>query len=306
MSELSDSSVGKRWYRRILFTVVLLGVLYYIINAGSDLWHFDYRLDWSYVILSFIFTTLAYLMQLFIWIKLADTFGLHAPFLSSANAWSLSQLGKYIPGKAGLVLIRIDIYAGESKRKIAVATGVEFVTCMAAACLLVLIALIFLPELAHVSLRLTAAISAILCLIALYPPILKKLTGWVFRIIKRDPLTELPTYGLLMKLVGANILVGLPYGLGLFFAFRCFYPIGWEYFLMITAVYYAATLAGIAAIFAPAGIGVREGIVFLVLPAFIPNPVVIFATILTRILITAVEIFLAAVFWLSYKFLKRK
>jgi len=92
------------------------------------------------------------------------------------------------------------------------------------------------------------------------------------------------------------MLVGLPYGLGLFFAYNCFYPLDWNYFLVITGVYYAAALIGVAAIFAPAGIGVREGIVFLVLPALIAKPAVIYATVLTRVIITLIEIFLAVFF----------
>ena len=192
----------------------------------------------------------------------------------------------------------MDIHPEVPKRTIAVATGVEFITAMAASCLLVLISIVFIPEwTSSSSLRWIALGLACLFLIILYPPILKKLTDLAFRLIKREPLNDLPSYGLLLKLVGVNMLVGLPYGLGLFFAFNCFYPIGWNYFLIITGVYYAAALVGVAAIFAPAGIGVREGIVFLILPALISKPVVIFATILTRIIITIVEIFLASLFF---------
>ena len=169
---------------------------------------------------------------------------------------------------------------------------------MASACLLVLISIVFIPELQFSSLRWIAFISACLCVIILYPPILKKLTNWTFKLIKREPLNDIPSYALLLKLVGVNLLVGLPYGLGLFFAFNCFYHIGWNYFFIITAVYYVAALIGVAAIFAPAGIGVREGIVFLILPALISKPVVIFATVLTRIIITIAEIFLASLFFI--------
>ena len=127
-----------------------------------------------------------------------------------------------------------------------------------------------------------------------------------FRLIKREPLDILPSYFLLLKLVGANMVVGLPYGLGLFFAFNCFHPVSWDYFLIITGVYYAASLAGVAAIFAPAGIGDREGIVFLILPALISKPVVIFATILTRIIITLTELFLASLFFLLDRYSTQK
>ena len=76
--------------------------------------------------------------------------------------------------------------------------------------------------------------------------------------------------------------------------------------MIITSVYYIASLIGVAAIFAPAGIGVREGIVFLILPALISKPVVIFATILTRIIVTITEIFLASSFFLLDRYAAKK
>jgi len=296
-------SSGKIWYNRILFIAVLSGVFYYIFIATNDLAKFNYQLNWTYLSLSFFFTLIAYLVQLMIWIYLARSFGIKTSFLTAANSWSLSQLGKYLPGKIGLFLIRMNIHPEIPKRTIAVATGVEFITAMTASCLIVLVAIGFIPQWTSTSsIRWIALISACLFLIVLYPPILKKITGLAFRLIKREPLDSLPSYGLLLKLVGINMLVGLPYGLGLFFAFNCFHPIGWNYFLIITGVYYAAALVGVAAIFAPAGIGVREGIVFLILPALISKPVVIFATILTRIIITIAEIFLAFLFFVLERY----
>ena len=293
------SSMGKRWYSRILFIAVILGVFYYIYTAINDLVGFDYHLNWTYFFLSFFFTVVAYLVQLIIWLYLARSFGIKFSFLSAANAWSLSQLGKYVPGKIGILLIRMDIHHEVSKKTIAVATGVEFITTMISSCLLVLISLAFIPEwIPPPSIRWIALSMACLFLIFLYPPILKKLTGMTFRLIKREPLNSLPSYCFLLKLVGVNMLVCLPYGLGLFFAFNCFYHIGWNYFLIITSVYYLASLIGVAAIFAPAGIGVREGVIFLILPALISKPVVIFATIITRIIITLAELFLAALFFI--------
>ena len=299
-------SVEKRWYSRILLLAVLLGVSYYIFTAINDLTQLDYHINWIYLCLSFFFTLVAYLVQLGIWLFLARSFGIKVSFLAAANAWNLSQLGKYLPGKIGLLLIRMNIHSEVPKRVIAVATGVEFITAMASACFLVLISIVFIPGWPSSSLRWIALILAFLCFIILYPPILKTLTNWTFKLIKREPLNDMPSYILLLKLVGVNILVGLPYGLGLFFAFNCFYPIGWNYFFIITAVYYAAALIGVAAIFAPAGIGVREGIVFLILPALISRSVVIFATILTRIIITIAEIFLASLFFALDHFWTKK
>jgi hypothetical protein len=306
ISNLIISPYLKKLYRRLLFIAVIICILYYIIYNIDDISKFNYKLNWIYLFFSVLFFIIAYLIQLFIWIRLAKSFGLFAPFFLSAKAWSLSQLGKYIPGKIGLFLVRIETYENASKKTVAIATGVEFITSISAACILILIALAFLPESIPVYIRWISIIFAVLSLIALYPPLLGKISRFIFKILKRELLIELPTFGLLLKLVAANVLVGLPYGLGLFFAFNCFYSVGWNYFLTITGVYYAAALVGLAALFAPAGIGVREGIAFLILPVFIAKQAVIFGTILTRIIITFVEILLAVSFVVIEYFYSKK
>jgi len=49
-----------------------------------------------------------------------------------------------------------------------------------------------------------------------------------------------------------------------------------------------------AAFFAPGGIGVREGILFLVLPAFIGKEAAVFAAVIARVATLAAELTLAA------------
>ena len=77
-----------------------------------------------------------------------------------------------------------------------------------------------------------------------------------------------------------------------FFLLRAFFPTG---FTTALATYPYIVLAGGLPI-SFSGIGVREGFALLILPAFMAQPVVIFGTILTRFLITFVEIILAALF----------
>ena len=296
LNKLIISPNIRKWYSRLLLLLVFFFVCYYIFLNFSEIRRFKYDLEWIYLFYSILSFLISYLLQIFIWYRLASSFGLKASILPTAKCWSLSQLGKYIPGKVGLFLVRMDLYNHASKRVVAFATGVEFITSMTAAFIIILISIAFLPETIPAYIRSTAISFVIFFLLILYPPILKKISAIIFKFIHKEPLTELPTYGLLIKFVLANIIIGLPYGLGIYFAFNCFHHIGWNLFLTLTGVYFAASPVGVAAFFAPAGIGVREGFALLILQAFMAQPVVIFGTILTRFLITFVEIILAALF----------
>jgi uncharacterized membrane protein YbhN (UPF0104 family) len=129
------SKNNKKIYSRILFIIVLAFVSYYIVESFHDLLAHIQQINYISLFLSFFFTLVAYLLSLFIWIDIAASFGLKASFISAARAWSFSQLGKYIPGKAGLILIRLDAYENHPKRTVAVAILVEFITAFIASCL---------------------------------------------------------------------------------------------------------------------------------------------------------------------------
>ncbi|MFZ3105011.1 MAG: lysylphosphatidylglycerol synthase domain-containing protein [Smithella sp.] len=292
-----SKSNNNKIYSRILFIIVLAFVLFYIIRSFQDLSSYIQQINYTSLFLSFFFTLIAYLLSLFIWIDIAAAFGLKASFMSAARAWSLSQLGKYIPGKAGLILVRLDAYESYPRRTVAVATVVEFLAAFIASCLLILFSMFFMKNMIPEYLRITAALLSLFLLVLLHPKLLKYLTNILLTFFKRDPIEDFPSFGLILKFVFINLLIGIPYGLGMFYSMDCFADLSFNYLIPMTGIYYAASLAGIAALFAPAGLGVREGIIFLILPAFIAKGVVIAGTIMIRIVSIVVEICLALFFY---------
>jgi uncharacterized membrane protein YbhN (UPF0104 family) len=100
----------------------------------------------------------------------------------------------------------------------------------------------------------------------------------------------------MIRLVFAYTLTGLLYGLGFYLVLNAFSPVNFRYYMTITAAIYAAVIVGMAAVFAPSGIGVREGVLFLILPIFIPMQTVILGVVTIRLIATGAEILLAGIF----------
>jgi glycosyltransferase 2 family protein len=295
MKFFSDKT--RKLYSRILFFAVLAFVLYYILKSFSDIQDHIHQINYTSIVLSFVFTLAAYLLALFVWVRLVAAFGLKIDFLSEAKAWSVSQLGKYMPGKAGVLLVRLDANKNHPKKTIALATLVEFITGFIASCLLILISIFFLRDVIPYYFKIFALICSAILLILLHPGLLEPLTNAGLKFFNREPIRDFPSFSLILKFVFINILIGIPYGLGLYFSLNCFADINFTYIIPITGIYYLASLVGMAALFAPAGIGVREGLIFLVLPALIAKQVVIAGTIMIRIISLAVEISLALFFY---------
>ena len=294
--------INKRpWYSWMLLILVMSAVIWVILHNFNEITRYNFRVEWPYLMLSFLFVNAAYLVTVFIWSRLAVSFGLNVPMLKAAKVWFISQLGKYVPGKVMLLLVRLDAYRGYSKRKITVATGIEYIAMLASGFVLALVALASASQIVPYYIRWFAGVGTVLFLFLLWPPLSLRFVNLILKLLKREPIEEFPSYILLLRFVGAYIFAGLLQGMGLFFVLNSLSPVDFRYFLIITGIYEVAGLIGIAAVFAPSGIGVREGVLFLVLPAFIPMPAVIIGTIAMRLIATTTELFLAGVFVIAEK-----
>lgn len=291
----------RSWYRWTLFILVLSAVTWCVLHNLDEIIRYNFRFKWSYLTFSFLFVCATYLTMLFIWIRLSMSFGLKVTVLEAGKAWFLSQLGKYVPGKVTLFLVRLDAYRGYSKRKVAVATGVEYIALLASASILILVALASASQIVPYYIQWVAGVGTFSFLLILWPPLSMRLVNWGLKLLKREPIEEFPSYGLLLRFVGAYIFASLLNGMGLFFVINSLSPVNFTYFLIIAGIYEAAGLIGIAAVFAPSGIGVREGVLLLILPIFIPKPTVIVSTIAIRLIATITELFLSGVFVVAEK-----
>jgi len=286
----------RSWYRRILLAVVIAAVLWFIWQNLSEIKLYNFRVRWSYVFAAFLVTLANYIMNFFIWVWLTSSFGLKVPLLKAARGWFLSYLGKYIPGKVALLLVRLDAYSGFSKKVVALATIVEYIVALAAACLVIIFSVMISPEIVPVYMRWASLICAIILLAILYPPLLKGLANWALRLFRREPIDDFPSFKKILLFVMAYMVTSLVSGLVIFLVLNALTPVSFKYFLAITGIYNIAGLVGLAALFAPGGIGVREGMLFLLLPLFIPKPAVIVGAIVTRLLLILVELLLAGIF----------
>jgi len=275
--------------------VVLAAVVWLVWRSADEIasYHFDVR--WPLMGLGFLAMCAAYGVMLLVWLRLSRTLGLTAPAALAARAWLVSQLGKYVPGKVTLLLVRLDIYRGHSGRKVSVATLVEYIVSLAASCVLILLAVALASQDLPAYVRWGAAAGGVAAFLVLWPPLLRRWANRILCLLQREPLSQFPAYGALLRYVGAYLIVGLLYGLSLYAVLASLAPVQTGNFLILTGIYEAAGLVGIAAVFAPGGIGVREGVLMLVLPLFVARPAAIVGVLIMRMIHTLAELCLAGI-----------
>lgn len=204
-----------------------------------------------------------------------------------AKAW----LGRYVPGS--IVWVAGKIYfaskLGISKTKLAVSSYLEALIQLATSLLLAVILISLDPmtrELAGSSFWLMLVL-LVVGVIALAPPVLSRYAGWGYRLLKKQPLDQenLPSGNTMLQASLRFTLSALLSGLAFYFVLFAVEPgLGFENLFYVLALTAIANALSMIAVFAPAGIGVREGVLIAGLSLVIDPATALVAALLMRVL----------------------
>lgn len=215
----------------------------------------------------------------------------------SAVAW-VSQTGKYVPGKVPSVATLVWLLYRRGVPRRAGLTAAVMVAALWVGLALIMAAPLGLWEPVRERVPpawLWGAAAAAAGLAGLHPRVLGPVASAVLRRLGRDPLGPLPRVrDYALPAAALALYLGLN-GVALWLVARAVtdVPVGLlGLFIGATALAYAA---GFLSLFAPAGIGVREGVLLLVLGLVLPRGVDAAAVTAVRLLTILVEVGLAGV-----------
>jgi hypothetical protein len=223
------------------------------------------------------------------------------------KVWFYSQLGKYLPGKIWLLLSRFHFYEskGQSKKVVAVAIYLEVVTMIVAAGLVFLADLVLFKEMQSVYSGKTfwwILLALMLAFVCLHPRILEKIINWTLVRFKREPVSLSMSYFDILFILIVCVVSWVIGGIGFYLFVDSVYPVTPSYILFLTGALAISSTLGLIAIFAPSGLGVREGALVYILSFMMATPVAVIISILTRVWITLIEIGLVGMVYLIGRF----
>lgn len=231
------------------------------------------------------------------WGLILAALGDRIPLGRSIAVMSVTQLGKYIPGKLWFTLGRMSLLKqdGVSEAKTMVSVVIEIVLALLAALVLLGISVLMVPR-AVVPVPVYALFLLVpACVVAVYPPILNRLLRLVLSRLKR-PVFELRlSYWRLLLITGMYFADWTLQGVGSYVLLNSFYPLPVSKLPVMLGGYAISWMIGFLILIAPAGLGVREGIFTLILRMVMPEPVAIISTLLTRIWMSVSEAAVALV-----------
>ena len=217
----------------------------------------------------------------------------------------VSPVGKYLPGKFGSLVGAIWIYRSFGVGPMQ-ATGVTF---LSAAATFAALSFLLVPFLVAGGLvRLPSDLLRWLFLgvwvgglILAFPNLFLFLINWILNLKGNAPL-ELPIrYGPYLLGVVWTAVQCLLMGYSFWLMARAIVPVaGGDWYLFMASLQVAGII-GFFAFFAPAGIGVREGVLLALLHGTIPDPALALAVVLLRANQILVEVMLALIGWVLWR-----
>ncbi|AEG45115.1 YbhN family protein [Isoptericola variabilis] len=279
------------------FLAVAVGLAVYAVWATwDDLVDAAGRLSLGTVAASVVLTVAYVLSTLVAWRVVLADLGSPLPARAAVAVFGLSQIGKYVPGGVWNVVAAAELGASHriprrrSLAAMAVAVLISVVsgTVVGTACL---------PFFSVDSLGAWSWVAVVAPVLAvlLLPPVLTRVIGVAFRLARREPLEKpLSWRGLGAAsawsvvgwlLAGAQVWV-LATGLGL--------EVTPQTFALAVGGYALAWVVGFLIVLVPAGAGAREGVLLAVMGAAMPHAELLLTVLLSRALMTLVDLGLAA------------
>lgn len=266
---------GRLW--RLAQALVIAAVLFFWGRAVWTNWPTFAAQEWhfqpAYLTASFVLVLTQLFLLAAIWRWTLTRLGVRRPWRETTRIWALSQIARYLPGGIWDVAGRFAMGAQAGYPALALSFSILLEMALQAltAALAFVLSLPFWPQLPpEAGLRWTIPLS-ILGLAALHPRVIQFGLRTAARLLHMELPAVTLRYGDMLFLLLCHMLTQLCIGAGFHLFMRAVYP-AWPAGLWPVAVgtYSAAWLIGFLIVFVPMGIGVREGIIVMLLAPFVP------------------------------------
>ena len=277
-----------------LFILVLAVVSYFIVRSIWGQWGvirahpWRPQLGWlagSAAVMWFDFLLIIQLWR----ILLFAVTGKRLRFGAAFRITALSNLGKYIPGKIWSVMGMVYLLCREGyPAPAALASTIlhQAFTIIAGAAFIIGV---LGNELIRGALTVPVILVCALCIAILYPPIFSRLLNWGLRLVRREQVSVQLPFSKAVGLFGAYVAAWVVYGA----SFWCLLKgVGIQptAFWGTIAAFGGAYLLGFLALFAPGGLGVREGILAMLLAPQLSPGLAAFVAVISRFWMTILEL----------------
>lgn len=292
-------------YIRIIGIVIVVSIFYFIGNIGYREWDKISAYNWSphfvWFMTSILFLVGVYFIGAYGWTLILRMLGVRIEGTKGVTIFLLSLFGRYIPGGVWSVLGRMYLcrLEGIPDSRSSISIVLEQAYPIASAGVVFAGSLFFWGDIGPVVKVLPPLFLLPLFFIFLHPKPFLKIANPILSWMGRGPIDMPISFNNILVLAGYYLFYWAITGMAFYSFINAFYPISVSYIPILSGIYAISFAAGYLAFLTPAGLGVREGSLTLLLSLFIPTPVAIATALLSRLWLIGVEIIILVLFMIN-------
>jgi uncharacterized membrane protein YbhN (UPF0104 family) len=281
--------------QRTLTVVFVCVIFFFLIRSLITNWNqipfTELRFNTFYIVISFFCLAVYFSLLARGWSSIVAELGSKVPYGKAFWIVSTSQIAKYVPGGIWYTVGRVYLARTEKVKEEIGLLSVVFETflLMLTNLILFLVSVNFIRGEAYLSPYLSATFIVVI-LILLYPPLLNKLLNLGLRVLKKPTVKLHARYLSILKISTYFFALWIAQIAGYFFLINSIYSVGASQLPNLATAYTLSWITGFIVLFAPGGIGVREGMMTLLLSSILPLPLAIAISFITRVWITIFEV----------------
>ncbi len=253
-------------------------------------WHFDFPL----LGLAMLFSASWFFLRTWIWAQLVREMHKHLPYWPAFRVFMVSEIARYVPGKIWQYISRIYLAERYQIPPALTLTSavIELLLIMVAAGGIALAnASRVLPQFEQ-QYRPLFAIGLLAALALVHPRLLQTWSRLLAKFLRQEWIPFDVRYSHLVMLLMASVLTWVLTGLGFAFFVQSLIPSAEGRVVQLITIYAASWLIGLLAVLVPAGVGVREGAMTVLLATIMPQPTAAVVAIAARLWVTLLEVLL--------------
>jgi uncharacterized membrane protein YbhN (UPF0104 family) len=274
--------------RKIISIIVYCVAGYFFIKVLSNYWDqitlTIFRPHWHTLFISCILQLTIYFWSAYVAKYILDCLKEKVRFLDILKVITIPQFVNYIPGRvlSYASIIDLSVSAGISLQSMFIFVGINQIVTIILSLAFGSFALLFIPSFS--SYFIYAPLIVILCLLLINPRILNAISNKVFTLLRKEPIAIKLETSHLAAVLFFNLIIYVLEGLSFSFFVISFLPFEKSLFLMCLFLFSFARIIGYLSVIAPAGFGVREGVIILGLKRLVTLEIATFLSIAYRFL----------------------
>lgn len=299
-----------KYFKTILAVLVIALSGYYIARIFFNSWnqvssHLN-NIHWPYLFAGGFCFVGYFLLRATSWSLILSSLDSPLQLNKALKIWNVSEFSRYIPGNVWSFFSRVLLTNkyGLKKSKVILSLGLEIVMLTGSAALFACFFLWLLPYESNLSIRWLFLLLIPILIILLSPSLISKTLNFFLKLLKREPVNIYISSLNLLKIMTSYLLTWFMYGLGSYFLMIALISTTISWFWLVSA-FIIAWLIGYLSFITPMGLGVREGVIIVILAPLFGSSIGSLIAVSSRLILIITEIIvLGGVYLMSYEELK--